>query len=314
MTYFKHMSNMRNDTKIRRVISRYGIEGYGLYCLILESIVEKITTDSPLPTLEDTCEDLAAFYRADTAKVNEIVRFMINQGLLEHQEMENLVTCSKIYKYLEQSATGSKHLRTLIANYKDSAIMQHHDGIMTNSEGISENLNRIEKNRIEKNRIEYNTPLPPFEGGEPENTETVYTDVAKARRASKATQEAQASPLKTLVEGWQSYARSGHGLVEDRRLMVNVPELREAAASAACYTPEEVTEALANYADIIKNRAQYRTVWPEYTTPYSFAMKGIPNYLTAADPWKRCQPLQADPGKTSQEALLARAFELAGGL
>ena len=142
MIYFKHMSNMRHDIKIKRLISKYGIEGYGLYNLILESIVEGISTDSPLPDLQETCEDLAEFYNGNTAKIDEIVRFMISQGLFEVEELTGKILCMKIYKFLEQSQTRSKAIRELIGKYKTAT-------------NVCDKSDRIEENRIEENREEY---------------------------------------------------------------------------------------------------------------------------------------------------------------
>jgi len=118
MQYFKHMTSMRHDIKIKRLISKFGLEGYGLYNLIIESIVENISTESPLPELSETCEDMAEFYNGNTAKINEIVAFMLNQGLFELNEITGRVLCGKVYKFLEQSQTRSKEIRDLITQYK----------------------------------------------------------------------------------------------------------------------------------------------------------------------------------------------------
>jgi hypothetical protein len=124
MLYFKHMSNMRHDTKIKRLIAKYGIEGYGLYNLIIESIVEGITTEKPIPDLQETCEDIALFYNGNAAKVNEIAAFMLNQGLLEVDEITGRILCRKIYKFLEQSQTRSEEIRALINNYRNTTQSQ----------------------------------------------------------------------------------------------------------------------------------------------------------------------------------------------
>lgn len=144
------MSNMRHDTKIKRLINKYGLEGYGLYCLILESIVEKLSDTDPNPTLEDTCEDLASFYHNDTTKVNEITCYMVNQGLLELDEVTTRLTCHKIYKFLQQNATSSEKLRNMISNYKKSQL------VVIESQ---QNVNRIEEKRKEKNRYRDNVSL-----------------------------------------------------------------------------------------------------------------------------------------------------------
>lgn len=119
MQYFKHMANMRHDRRIKKLINRFGIEGYGLYCLILELIVDELTTESPDPELLESCDDLAEFYNGNSAKIDEMVRYMISNNLLEVNEINKRVTCSKIYKYLEKSITRSESIRKMIESYKN---------------------------------------------------------------------------------------------------------------------------------------------------------------------------------------------------
>ena len=144
---------MRHDIKIKRLISKYGIEGYGLYNLILESIVEGISTDSPLPDLQETCEDLAEFYNGNTAKIDEIVRFMISQGLFEVEELTGKILCMKIYKFLEQSQTRSKAIRELIGKYKTATnvcdksdrIEEYRKYVLKVRKRIEGDINKVEK-------------------------------------------------------------------------------------------------------------------------------------------------------------------------
>ena len=120
MQYFKHYGTMRHDIKIKRVIAKYGLEGYGLYNLALESITESLCTESPMPDLQETCEDIAEFYNGNTAKINEIMNFMLNQGLFELEEVDGKILCTKLYKFLDTSQTRSVKLRDMINNYKAS--------------------------------------------------------------------------------------------------------------------------------------------------------------------------------------------------
>ena len=146
---------MRSDTKIRRLFAKYGLEGYGLYNLILESIAESIETESPLPFLEENCDDIALFYNGNSAKIDEMVRYMIQEGLVTVETTQNRIACYKIYKYLEQSQTRSDKIRELIASYKDSR--ETLDG--QKCLGLSE-TKVIEEKRIEKkkNRTDF---IPP---------------------------------------------------------------------------------------------------------------------------------------------------------
>jgi hypothetical protein len=147
LQYFKHFTKMRSDTKIRRLFAKYGIEGYGLYNLILESIAESIETESPLPFLEETCDDIATFYNGNSAKIDEMVRYMIQEGLVTVETTQNRIACYKIYKYLEQSQTRSDKIRELIAAYKDSRDIVDGQKCL----GLSE-TKVIEENRIDKEK------------------------------------------------------------------------------------------------------------------------------------------------------------------
>jgi hypothetical protein len=153
--YFKHHTKMRHDVKIKRLISKYGLEGYGLYVLILETIAEEISTDKPLPELEETCDDIAEFYNCNSAKIDEIVRFMVEQGLFEVDIITKRLSCYKIYKYLEQSQTRSEKIRQLIEAYRDKTNQLQ---IPDLSETVCDKSDRLDKTktRLEetKNRKE----------------------------------------------------------------------------------------------------------------------------------------------------------------
>ena len=158
MLYFKHFTKMRSDTKVRRLFAKYGLEGYGLYNLIIESIAGSIETENPLPFLEETCDDIATFYNGNSTKIDEMVRFMINEGLLEVEETDKKIACYKIYGYLEQSQTRSEKIRQLIAAYKDKKNILDGQKCL----GLSQ-TNMIEEKRKEQeeNRQEESPEIPP---------------------------------------------------------------------------------------------------------------------------------------------------------
>jgi hypothetical protein len=147
MLYFKHHTKMRHDVKIKRLISKYGLEGYGLYVLILESIAEDISTESPMPLLQETCEDIAEFYNCNSAKVDEIVKYMVSQNLFSIETLSKKLACYKIYKYLEQSQTRSEKIRQLITAYKDTVDCK---ALVTLSQTVSDKSDRTEQNRTEE--------------------------------------------------------------------------------------------------------------------------------------------------------------------
>lgn len=161
MLYFKHSSSMRNDVKLKRVIAKYGLEGYGLYNLVVEAITERVDTDNPMPFLEETCDDIAEFYNCNSAHVDEMMRYMIAQGLFSVETVEKKVACFKLYSFLEKSQTRSDKIKQLIDSYKDKSNLLGFDACP----GLSD-TNLIEENRKDKkktkNRKEYSDAFITF--------------------------------------------------------------------------------------------------------------------------------------------------------
>ncbi len=122
---------MHEDPVVKRILRKYGLEGYGLYCIVLELITLRVTTASPVPELEETPEDIAYFFHLDGAKVVEMMAYFVSNGLLEINEATERFECKKIYKYFQQSFTSSPAIRELIKSY---AIVQANGnpGVMIN--------------------------------------------------------------------------------------------------------------------------------------------------------------------------------------
>jgi hypothetical protein len=170
------MSNMRHDTRIRRLINKFGLKGYGLYCFILESVTEGLETDSPLPELEEMSSDIAELFHEDTLKIEEMILFCMNQGLFEQSEMTGKIMCHKIYKFIEQSSTRSKEIRGMISEYKN-----YHTKPLP-SPTVSDNLDKYEeKNITEEKRTEIekniNTEKPPKKKKPPKHKYGEYKNV-----------------------------------------------------------------------------------------------------------------------------------------
>ena len=142
--WFKHMTDMSADVKVKRLIRKHGVQGYGLYCYILELIVRKLETESPLPCLEESAQDIAGDLVMDTVKVEEIMHYAIDQGLLEFDQITGRIVAHKIYKYLQQSETRSQEIRSMISAYKG--------GRLSLSQTVTDKCE--EQNRTEQKRIE----------------------------------------------------------------------------------------------------------------------------------------------------------------
>ena len=157
MKWYKHYSDMSNDVKIKRVIRKYGAEGYALYNYVLELIVRKLDKDSPLPDLEESSADVAYDLNMDTLKVEEIMWYCVEQGLFEQDELTGRLTAHKIYKFLDKAQTRSPEIKMMIDNYSKHKQLpdkteQKNNGV-NDCHGQPETVGtRVDKSRVDKSR------------------------------------------------------------------------------------------------------------------------------------------------------------------
>jgi hypothetical protein len=147
--WYKHMSNMIDDPKIRRLVKKFGSDGYAVYNVIIERIVRRLETESPIPDLEENSTDIADLLAMDTVRVEEILWECITQGLFEQNEVDGRLLCTKIYKFLDTRQTRSAQIKQMIAQYHDLS------ATVRDSPRLSEIVApRTEQNRTEEKRIE----------------------------------------------------------------------------------------------------------------------------------------------------------------
>lgn len=117
MKWFKHFSSMRLDTKIKRLINKFGIEGYGLYNYILECIAFNLEANKPVPEIEETAQDLAIELRMDTLKVEEIIRYCFELNLFELNKKNNRIMCLKLLNHLDNTLSSNPEIRKILNNF-----------------------------------------------------------------------------------------------------------------------------------------------------------------------------------------------------
>jgi len=91
--YFPHFSNARHDRKIRRLRKELGIEGYGIYFMLLETLRDQHDMMYPLAD----CDLLAEEFGTSDAKIKTV---LCNYELFDFDE-ENRFFSPKMLVYLE---------------------------------------------------------------------------------------------------------------------------------------------------------------------------------------------------------------------
>lgn len=144
MKWFHHDSNAHADAKLRKLMLRYGLEGYGLYFYCLELIAGDLEAHNFTFELEHDSEIIAHDVGLHQERIEEMMTWMVSAGLFENQN--GTITCYKMAKRIDSSMTSNPKLRQLIQEHKS----KNHDGVMTGSCLGHDGVMQEEKRREEK--------------------------------------------------------------------------------------------------------------------------------------------------------------------
>ena len=152
MQWFKHDTDAITDAKIKKLIMRYGADGYAVYFHCIELIAGSVSEHNITFELEHDAEIIADNLKiqgtSDTSavdRVNQIMRYIVSLGLFE--ENNGHIFCFKILKRLDTSMTSNPRMRGIITSAK-----KNHDTIMINHDSVMLEENRREEKRIEQKR------------------------------------------------------------------------------------------------------------------------------------------------------------------
>jgi len=134
MDWFKHDANASRDTKLKKLIMRHGMAGYGLYFYCLELITDKININNLTFAIEDDAEIIADNTKMHQGDVEIIMRYMVELGLFEASD--GAITCFKLAKRLNQSMTSNTEFRKKIKAVNHDAVMTVSDSVMTVSDSV----------------------------------------------------------------------------------------------------------------------------------------------------------------------------------
>ena len=138
MKWFKHDSNAHRDVKLKKLMMRHGLSGYGLYFYCLELITDNVEMTNLTFQLESDAEIIAHETGLHQGDVELMMKYMVELGLFE--DAAGVITCLKLAKRLDSSMTSNPTMRTMIGKIKEN-----HDGVMTGS-----CKNRVEESRLDK--------------------------------------------------------------------------------------------------------------------------------------------------------------------
>lgn len=149
--YFPHFCNARHDRKIKRVLKELGIEGYGIYFMLLEVLREQIDFKYPLGDIDLLADE----FGTSEQKVRTVIA---NYQLFQVDEKENFFSIKQIYylqPYIEKTERARKAAKLRwdnAENQQDNAnAMQMHSKSTANAMQVKES--KVKESKGEESKV-----------------------------------------------------------------------------------------------------------------------------------------------------------------
>ena len=113
MRWFKHLTRSHEDENLCKIIDRFGIEGYGIYWIILERIAGNMD-GTETPSLEISIRNWSKSVGISPKKLQNFVRFSADLGcfLAIFSGHSLRIECPKLLKYKDEYSRKSGHKHT----------------------------------------------------------------------------------------------------------------------------------------------------------------------------------------------------------
>lgn len=105
--YFPHDADMRNDPKVKAIRRKFGIEGYGIYCMTIEYLSDSDFFVAEIGVLG--IELMAGDFDIDPKKLKEVIDYCISIDLFQVDNYE--LSCKSLDNRLESLLSKRKRDR-----------------------------------------------------------------------------------------------------------------------------------------------------------------------------------------------------------
>jgi len=195
--YFPHFSNARNDKKLKRARKELGIEGYGIFFMLLEILREESDFKYPMKDIDLLADD----FGTSEQKVRTIIA---NYDLFEVDEQEMFFS-SNLIKFLEPYINMKEQRR--IAGIKSGEarkakaliLLENERQFNGSSTVVQRELNENEQSKVNKGKDIYTLSFECFWREYPKKKDKGHA-FKEWLRQIKSTEES------TIIEGAKKYA------------------------------------------------------------------------------------------------------------
>jgi hypothetical protein len=144
--YFSHDFNARNDEKIKRLLMRHGMSGYGVYWSIIEDLYMNANA------LRTECERIAYELRVDEQLVKSVI-FDFDLFVFDDQNFGSLSVQRRLDERFEKSAKARES-----ANKR----WNNANALQTQSDRNAIKESKVKENKVKENKNIYKDSLNPL--------------------------------------------------------------------------------------------------------------------------------------------------------
>lgn len=147
--YFPHFSNARHDRKLRRVRKELGVEGYGIYFMVLETLRDQENFSFPVADIDLLAED----FGTSEQKIRTVVA---NYGLFTFTEDGEMFTSERFIEYMRPYIEKKERARAAArarwggdANAYANALPEQFDS----------NASKVKKSKVNETKVDKSKTL-----------------------------------------------------------------------------------------------------------------------------------------------------------
>ena len=196
--YFPHFSNARNDAKLVKLRRVMGIEGYGMYFLLLEVLREQTEFKLPISNIEDLAYEWHTSKEKLMAVVSNFELFTIIDD-----EFISIKLITYLQPYIEKSerARLAANKRWANANAYANALPEHSKSNASKGKETKVNESKVKESKVNKKR----DVILPFNTDKFKNFWNLWMEYKstehKFKYKSEISEQAALKKLSTLASG-----------------------------------------------------------------------------------------------------------------
>ena len=135
--WFKHWSNSLNKREIQELMLLHGLEGFGLYYVICELIMDTTNERNVSFQLQYSIEIISHRTGMEPSKIEEIMDTLVRLDLFQRPDPDGPIECIALALEIDNATTKSPAIREIKNQLKESGKFQDDPGKVGQQSSLS---------------------------------------------------------------------------------------------------------------------------------------------------------------------------------